>query len=91
VCALCGALGEGHWAEASGRDARAARNALLARVLEPFGIELENWGGVVYPIRGPEGTLAVAENVGVLWAEAERLASRPLDPLDEQLLVALER
>lgn len=90
MCALCGVLGEGHWAEAPGQTARATRSRILRRVLEPFNVALENWGGVVYPLRGPGGTLAVADDLGSLWIEAERLTGRPLDPLDPAFLDALE-
>ena len=36
------------------------------------------------------GRSALVENVGELWPEAERLAGRPLDPLDPGLLAAME-
>jgi hypothetical protein len=31
----------------------------------------------------------VVEDLSAIWLEAERLAGRPLDPLDPDLLVAL--
>jgi hypothetical protein len=90
MCALCGSLGQGHWAEAPGREARNRRESLLGQVLASFGIRLEDWGGVLYPLRAADGQLVVADNLGVLWAKAQQLADRPLDPLDPELLAALE-
>jgi hypothetical protein len=33
----------------------------------------------------------VARNLGEVWAAGERLAKRPLDPLDPDLLARLQR
>jgi hypothetical protein len=90
MCALCGVLLNEHWAEQDGgRRARAARARLLNRVLEYFGLRLDDWAGRVYVLRDRKGRSVVVSDLGALWLEAERLAGRPLDPLDPELVRAL--
>ncbi len=90
MCGLCGVLLSDHWAEeGSGRRARAFRVALLNRVLGHYGLALTDWAGSVYTLRDGKGGTAVVTDVGSLWSEAQRLAGRPLDPLDPALLATL--
>ena len=89
MCALCGVLLNEHWAEDGGRRGRVLRVGLVNRVLDHYGLELGDWAGRVYVLRDRKGRSAVVENLGVLWTEAARLAGRPLDPLDPELVRAL--
>jgi hypothetical protein len=89
MCALCGVLSEEHWADAGGRRARVFRVKLANRVLDHFGLRLDDWGGRVYVLRDRKGRSAVVANLGVLWVEAERLVGGALDPLDADLVHAL--
>jgi len=89
MCALCGVLLDEHWAEDGGRRARVFRVTLANRVLGHFGLRLDDWGGRLYVLRDRKGRSVVVANLGVLWVEAERLAGRPLDPLDSDLVAAL--
>ena len=90
MCALCGVLLDQHWAEQDGgRRARVFRVKLANRVLDHFGLRLDDWGSRVYVLHDRKGRSAVVDNLGVLWVEAERLAGRPLDPLDPGLVGAL--
>jgi hypothetical protein len=41
-------------------------------------------------LRDQKGHAAIVDNLGVLWSEAARLAGRPLDPLDPELVRALD-
>ena len=50
---------------------------LANRVLDHFGLRLDDWGGRIYVLRDRKGRSAVVDNLGVLWVEAERLAGRP--------------
>lgn len=87
MCSLCGVLLSETWAEQGGdRRARALRLRLLNRVLSHFGLRLDEWAGRVYVLRDPTGRTAVVEDLSAIWREAERLAGRPLDPLDSALL-----
>jgi hypothetical protein len=90
MCALCGALLNEHWAEQEGgRRARVFRVRLVNRVLGHFGLRLDDWGGRMYVLRDRKGRCAVVADLGSLWVEAERLAGRPLDPLEPGLVRAL--
>jgi hypothetical protein len=89
MCALCGVLMEEHWAEDGGRRGRTFRVQLANRVLDHFGLHLADWSGRTYVLRDGKGRSAVVSNLGTLWVEAERLAGRPLDPLDPSLVQAL--
>ena len=90
MCALCGILLTEHWAEdGGGRRARVFRVALVNRVLVHYGLALSDWAGSVYTLRDAKGRSTVVGDLGSLWAEAERLAGRALDPLDPELIEAL--
>ena len=78
-----------HWVEQGGRRQRVFRVALVNRVLAHFGLRLDDWGGRVYVLRDRKGRAVVVSDLGSLWAEAARLAGRPLDPLDPALVAAL--
>ncbi len=90
MCSLCGVIAKEHWAELEGgRRTRVFRAALSNRVLGHFGLSVDAWAGS-YVVRDRKGAAAVVSDLGGLWVEAERLAGRPLDPLDPALVAALE-
>jgi hypothetical protein len=90
MCVLCNMLVNEHWAEQEGgRRARVMRVRLLNRVLAFYGLRLDDWNGRVWVLRDRKGRSAVVADLGSLWAEAEELAGRPLDPLDPELVAAL--
>ena len=90
MCVLCNVLVNEHWAEQEGgRRARVMRVRLINRVLTFYGLRLDDWSGRVWVLRDRKGRSAVVADLGSLWAEAERLAGRPLDPLDPELVAAL--
>ena len=90
MCVLCNVLVNEHWAEQEGgRRARVMRVRLANRVLGFYGLRLDDWSGRVWVLRDRKGRSAVVSDLGSLWAEAERLAGRPLDPLDPELVAAL--
>ena len=104
MCSLCGILGgRGHWTESAsspevfagragnctpGRE-RQHRTRILNVVLAHYGLSLSDWSAGKSILRTATGRTALVENVGEVWPEAERLAGRPLDPLDPDLLTAL--
>ena len=106
MCGLCGILGDGtHWADglvrpgeippASAipwlrRQARRQRVALGNQVLRHYGLSLADWQGSGFVLRGRTGSTEMVAGLGDLWAKAERLCGKPLDPLDPVLLDALD-
>ena len=62
---------------------------VLNRVLDHYGLSLSDWAGSVYTLRDRKGRSAVVTDIGTLWGEAEKLAGRPLDPLNPKLLESL--
>jgi hypothetical protein len=90
MCVLCNVLVNEHWAEQEGgRRGRVMRVRLVNRVLAFYGLRLDDWSGRVWVLRDGKGRSAVVSDLGTLWAEAARLAGRPLDPLDPDLVAAL--
>ncbi len=94
MCSLCGILATGpHWSEAGGdRSRTGARRAnlrerlvrvsMLNRALAPFALRVEEWEETAYVLRAATGETVLAADLTALLVEAERLARRPLDPLD---------
>ena len=90
MCAMCGFPARpGHWMEAGAASphdrirARFRRAEILQRVLASYGLTAHD-GGLVPGIQ--VGTLSgnqvIADDLADVWAVAERLAGRPVDPLD---------
>lgn len=94
---MCNACGNpavpGHWTEAGTATpgdrlrARFARAGLLDGLLRPYGLAAHD-GGVVPGIQLStlSGATTIVPDLGALWAEAERLVGRPIDPLDPAFL-----
>ncbi len=94
MCALCGAFGVAeHWSDGSAKAFRGAerqhRVALANRVLAAYGLSLSDWAGR-YTLNSRTGAATIVDNFGALWPEAERLAGRPCDPLDGDLIRSLD-
>jgi hypothetical protein len=89
MCPMCGALLTEHWADrGAGRRARVLRTRMVAEVLRGFGLTLTDWGGA-YVLADRKGRAEVVHDLSTLWLEAERLAGRPLDPLDPAVVAGL--
>jgi hypothetical protein len=73
------------------RQERHQRIALTNRILRHYGLELADFQGQSYVLRGATGRQAVVPHLVGMWTAAERLAGRPCDPLDPALIAALER
>jgi hypothetical protein len=71
------------------RRDRAHRAALTNEVLHHYGLRVEDWSGSKYILRDRKGRSELVQDLGSLWPAAERLAGRPLDPLDPALHAAL--
>jgi hypothetical protein len=104
MCGLCGVLGaEDHWTDASARpeafggetlltrrQERFARIALANGILRHYGLKLGDFQGQRYVLRSATGRAELVPHLAGVWAAAEKLAGRPCDPLDPDLIAALE-
>ncbi len=63
---------------------------LANRILACYGLRLDDWNGSKYVLSDRKGSSVIVQDVGGLWATAEKLIHRPLDPLDPSLLKALQ-
>jgi hypothetical protein len=106
MCALCGVLGGAeHWTEAVARLGVFTRNTDTAsrrrerlnrvvsanRVLKHYRMSLADWQGSAFVLSSATGKTEIVDNLAHLWTAAERLLGRPCDPLDEELIGAMER
>jgi hypothetical protein len=71
------------------RRERVRRAALANEVLRHYGLKVSDWSGTKYVLRDGKGRSELVQDLGSLWPAAQRLAGRPLDPLDPALHAAL--
>ncbi|RPE66995.1 hypothetical protein EDD53_1399 [Pacificibacter maritimus] len=105
MCSLCGILGcDDHWTNAVARPGVYTRNHdTLARrtetarrlksanaVLSFRRLKLDVWQGRSYVVSSPTGASSVFEALSHLWPEAETLAGREFDPLDDNFIEWME-
>src|SRR5215472_12917574 len=106
MCALCGVLGGvEHWTDAIARPGVFTRNidaasrrrervrqvAAANRVLKHYRVSLADWQGTAFVLSTATGKVEIVDNLGHLWTAAERLTGRPCDPLNAELITAMER
>lgn len=97
MCGLCGLLGpQKHWSDADhrlpdlrGPAERQRRTAIASRLLAPFGLKLDVWANC-YVLSGRTGRREVVNGLGELWSAAERISGRPCDPLDPEVIAAMQ-
>ena len=107
MCAFCAMMADGsvHWTEAgtdagqSGAPERRSR-ALprpaapclpVNRILDHYGCQASDWANNQYVVQSRAGRTTMVAHLPQVWAAAEEIAGRPLDPLDPALLDALRR
>ena len=73
------------------RRDRLHRAALANEVLRHYGLRVQEWSGSKYLLRDGKGRSEIVQDLGALWPAAQRLAGRPLDPLDPALHTELAR
>jgi hypothetical protein len=101
MCSLCGILGGNeHWADAVARPGvftrngerldrrreRANRVRVANGVLSAYGMTISDWQGTSFLLSTRTGKTEIIEDIGHLWAAAERLSGRLCDPLDDRLM-----
>lgn len=103
MCGLCGFLGIDHWTETALADAvtpelssatrrreRAYRVRFIDRALRHYGLHLQDWQRRSFLLANRTGRTEVVDSPAALWATAEKLLGRRLDPLDPVLLDAID-
>ena len=85
-----------HWTDQAGGSAlermaeRRHRVEAANAVLEPFGVRCAEWQGR-FTVAGRTGRSLIVDHLGALWPAAEKLAGRPIDPLDPAVILRAER
>ncbi|TCS72825.1 hypothetical protein [Effusibacillus lacus] len=65
---------------------RLHRIRLTNRILRYYSLSVEDWSGSKFILRDKKGRSAVIQDLGELWPAAEKMAGRPLNPLDPSFL-----
>ena len=65
--------------------------AAANRVLKHYRVMLADWQGSAFILSSATGKTEIVDNLAHLWTAAERLLGRPCDPLDAELIAAMER
>ncbi|MFN3846157.1 MAG: hypothetical protein ACK4RZ_10110 [Paracoccaceae bacterium] len=94
MCNACGnPAAPGHWTDAGTTTpgdrlrARFHRAQVLRAVLRPYGLTAHDDGSVPgIQLSTLSGAVTIVDTMADLWVEAERLAGRPIDPLDPRYL-----
>ena len=71
------------------RRDRYHRAKLTNEVLRFYGLKVGDWAGSKYVLRDGKGRSELVQDLGALWPAAQKLAGRPLDPLDPALQAAM--
>lgn len=94
MCASCGyPMRPGHWTEAGAADAhdrllaRFRRAEVLKKVLPAYGLTAHDGAQVPGVQVGTlSGNQTIALDLAEVWTVAEKLAGRPVDPLDPRFI-----
>ena len=99
MCSSCGfPAAPGHWTEAGAARpgerlrARFRRAQVLNRVLPACGLKAHD--GTLVPgiqLSDQSGSQIIVRDLEELWVAAEKMAGRPLDPLDPRFCCAASR
>lgn len=86
VCGLCGDLTrDDHWSDrapdAGSLRHRQERLRAVRVLLHGTGLTVTEWRGRGYQLGNGRGRTVLVPDLGALWAEAERMLGRPVDPL----------
>jgi hypothetical protein len=96
MCGLCGVfVNADHWSDSSADNgetraySRQVKTRLANQVLAHYSLRLTDAGGSLL-LRSATGRAALVPHLGALWPAADRLARKPCDPLDPELIAALK-
>jgi hypothetical protein len=87
MCGVCGLLDSGpQWSD----PLQLQQMAMLNHALAPFRLKLTDFH-TSWVLASPTGQQVIVNSLEQIWQEAEALLKRPLDPLDDDWLDALEQ
>ena len=97
MCGLCGVFANAdHWTDSPSDNgetrtgSRQVRTRLANRLLAHYSLKLADTGSALL-LRSATGQAALVPHLGALWPAADRLARSPCDPLDPELIAALNQ
>ena len=97
MCGLCGVFANAdHWSDSPSDNgetrarSRQVKTRLANRLLAHYSLRLTDAGGSLL-LRSATGQAALVPHLGALWPAADRLARKPCDPLDPELIAALKQ
>lgn len=105
MCSLCGVLGgQSHWVDPATSPAafgnrstthtwyreRQEQSRIVNRILAHYRLSAATWAGTSFTVKAMTGKAELAENLAQVWAAAEKIRGKPCDPLDPDLIAALE-
>jgi len=69
---------------------RLFRVRIVNRILAHWRLKLSDWQGSSFLLSSPTGRTEIVDDLGHLWAAAERLSGAPIDPLSPEVIAAFE-
>jgi hypothetical protein len=97
MCGLCGVFANAdHWSDSPSENgetrtrSRQMKTRLANQVLAHYSLRLTDTGGSLL-LRSATGQAFLVPHLGALWPAADRLARKPCDPLDPELIAALKQ
>ena len=97
MCGLCGVFANAdHWSDSPSENCetrarlRQVRARLANQVLAHYSLVLADTGASLL-LRSATGQAILVPHLGALWPAADRLARKPCDPLDPELIAALKQ
>jgi len=72
------------------RRDRWMRMKMANAILQVYGLKLDDWNGSKYILRDVKGSTEIVQDWGELWPAVEKLARRPVDPLNPDFLARLK-
>jgi len=97
MCGLCGVFANAdHWSDSPPENgetrtrSRQMKTRLANQVLAHYSLRLTDTGGSLL-LRSATGQASLVPHPGALWPAADRLARKPCDPLDPELIAALKQ
>ena len=97
MCGLCGVFANAdHWSDSPSDNgdtrtrSRQVKTRLANQLLAHYSLRLTDTGSSLL-LRSATGQAALIPHLGALWPAADRLARKCCDPLDPELIAALEQ